>query len=284
MKINSTFYVVVLMVVVNTMSLRAIPAKPDSVSNSMKASHLGERHNTTSSEMDSYMSVLLNIGKGISRAKMSELDGLERKLMNVNAQWNIYAQVQQENIVKDENLMSKFSAFQVTFQVVKDSISAQKGKLKAMDDFASAEKLLTSRQEQYNDYVSEALKLSFTSKTASLLQHLQAKEQITFAELQQSFDKATQAASLVPSLRQRMDNLNQLFAEVKVQSEKIQQAKYVPLMQRLKDYLMGFAAVAIILMFVSMVKSKYVAFKAAKKAAKQYKSMVKLNDNEYPTI
>lgn len=282
---NLTYFCTILLVTMSaTMSVWAMPARLDVSPDLSTTSHSSGPSNTTMGEMDAYISTLLNIEKNISQAKMTEIKGLERMLQNVNVQWNIYTQVRQHDIVEDENLMDKFTAFQVAFQVVSDSIAAQKARLKAMEDITQAEKLLESKRHQYSQYLSESRRLSLTAKTAPLLQQLQANEQIVFTELQQTFQQATKAASLVPSLKNRMDSLNQLFAEIKVQSDKVQQAKYVPLMQHLKDSLMSLAAVAIILMFVSMMRSKYAALKAAKKAAKQYKSMAQFNDNEYPTI
>ncbi|MDO4949208.1 MAG: hypothetical protein Q4E55_03435 [Bacteroidales bacterium] len=283
-KVVYSFCTILLVTISATMSVWATPTKFDVYSDLPTTSHPSGQSNATMGEMDAYISTLLNIGKSISQAKMTELKGLDRMLQNVNVQWNIYTQVRQQDIVENEILMDKFTAFQVTFQVVSDSIAAQKARLQAMEDITRAEKLLESKRHQYSQYLSESQRLSLTAKTAPLLQQLQAKEQIAFAELQQTFQQATQAALLVPSLKNRMDSLSQLFAEIKAQSDKVQQAKYVPLMQHLKDSLMSLAAVAIILMFVSMMKSKYAALKAAKKAAKQYKSMTQFNDNEYPTI
>ena len=55
-------------------------------------------------------------------------------------------------------------------------------------------------------------------------------------------------------------------------------------MERIKDYLYSFAAVAILLMFVNMIYSKIQAYKQMRKSAEEYKKMLQRNENEFPTI
>ena len=72
--------------------------------------------------------------------------------------------------------------------------------------------------------------------------------------------------------------------EVMTNSEKIQKAEYKPFMERIKDYLMSFAAVAIILMFFNMIQAKIQAYKQMRKSAEEYKKMLQGGDDEYPSI
>ena len=61
--------------------------------------------------------------------------------------------------------------------------------------------------------------------------------------------------------------------------------QYKPLIARIKDYLLGLAAVAVLLLFVSMVKTKIKAAKDARENMKKYQETLKLNgQDEYPTI
>lgn len=74
------------------------------------------------------------------------------------------------------------------------------------------------------------------------------------------------------------------YIELKGLSEKIQAAEYKPFLDRIKDYLYSFAAVAILLMFINMIQSKVQAYKQMRKSAEEYKKMLQRNDNEYPSI
>ena len=69
-------------------------------------------------------------------------------------------------------------------------------------------------------------------------------------------------------------------------SKKIQETAYKPFIQRIKDYLIGFACVAILLLFVNMITTKLKALKVAREQAKKYKEMMQQNGNPggYPTI
>ena len=71
---------------------------------------------------------------------------------------------------------------------------------------------------------------------------------------------------------------------LKEKSEAIQAAAYQSPIERVKDYVMTFAGVAIILMFLSMVQTKIKALKAARENAKQYQEMLQKNNPEIPTI
>jgi hypothetical protein len=69
-------------------------------------------------------------------------------------------------------------------------------------------------------------------------------------------------------------------------SENVQALEYKPLFQRLKDYVMGFAAVAIILMFFNGMLAKFNAYKQKAASLKKYNDMLNKNGQgtQYPTI
>ena len=85
--------------------------------------------------------------------------------------------------------------------------------------------------------------------------------------------------------RARMETLEDAYAALKNKSDAIQEMTYKPLIQRIKDYLLGLAAVAVLLMFLSMLRARIKAIKDAREAMKKYKDALKLNgSDEYPTI
>ena len=87
----------------------------------------------------------------------------------------------------------------------------------------------------------------------------------------------------MPQLDKKATALNDRFFSIKAQSDKIQQLKYEPIIQRIKDYLMGIAYVAVILIFVNMIISKWQAAKKTKQAVEQQAEMLK-KEHDYPTI
>ena len=83
-----------------------------------------------------------------------------------------------------------------------------------------------------------------------------------------------------------METLDEQYVIMKSVSEKVQALEYKPWMQRIKDYVMGLAAVAIILMFVNGLWSKFKAYKEKAASLKKYNDMLNNNgkDTTYPTI
>ena len=61
--------------------------------------------------------------------------------------------------------------------------------------------------------------------------------------------------------------------------------EYKSPIERAKDYLMGVAYVAVILIFINMVTTKLQAAKKAREMLKKQKDLLNKNNNEdYPTI
>ena len=83
-----------------------------------------------------------------------------------------------------------------------------------------------------------------------------------------------------------MKVLEEQFVVMKSVSEKVQALEYKPLFQRVKDYIMGLAAVSIILLFISMMISKYKAYKSKLDNLKKMNEMMNKQGKgtQYPTI
>ena len=123
------------------------------------------------------------------------------------------------------------------------------------------------------------------TRLADLTEKEKQKEQLIFASVQEKFDAAKQAEGYRLVSRARMETLEDAYAALKNKSDAIQEMTYKPLIQRIKDYLLGLAAVAVLLMFLSMLRARIKAIKDAREAMKKYKDALKLNgSDEYPTI
>ena len=158
--------------------------------------------------------------------------------------------------------------------------------VKAVSDFVQADQFIMSQVNVYKKLYERAFKLSLLKKLAPQLEKAKAREQLVFEKLQASYNSAKAATELVPSLQPRMNVLDEQFVVMKSVSEKVQALEYKPLFQRVKDYIMGLAAVAIILLFVSMMLTKYKAYKDKVANLKKVNEMMNKQgkDNQYPMI
>ena len=204
----------------------------------------------------------------------------------LDVKWTTYYQALQLDIAADEELMEEVAKLEQLKQVVKDSLDLRILQVDAVAKFASADKFIISHVDVYKKLYKKAFKLSLLKKFGPMLEKVKAKEQVVFGELQTNFEQAKAASEMVPSLQSRMETLDEQYVIMKSVSEKVQALEYKPWMQRIKDYVMGLAAVAIILMFVNGLWSKFKAYKEKAASLKKYNDMLNNNgkDTTYPTI
>ena len=223
--------------------------------------------------------------EGYVRMIDHKLQALDRNLRLMEIRWNSYYPVQQWEISQDEGLMNSVVRFELLRQDAADSLAVRQQMLQSLQDFIQAKAYMEGIDSSYNSLGKRAFELSLTSKTAPLLEKEKKKEQILFAAIQEKFDKAKEAERLKMVSSQRMGELEDMYAALKNKSDAIQQMAYKPLIQRLKDYLLSLAAVAVLLMFVSMIRAKIKAAKELRKNMKKYKESLHLNgQDDYPTI
>ena len=87
----------------------------------------------------------------------------------------------------------------------------------------------------------------------------------------------------MPQLQYRADIVNECYYTIKAKSDKIQEMKYMPLLERVKEYLTSLAYVAVILILINMLTAKYKAAKQTKEALEKQAKLIK-KENQYPTI
>ena len=210
---------------------------------------------------------------------------IDENLKSIDFRWTTFSQAMQMDVVDDEELMDMMTQVQLQKQVLTDTINSKRQQCKALADFVKAQHLLFEKDSVYNHLYRTAFQLSLIQKAAPKLEKVKAKEQELFAQLQTTYDGAKNAVTLIPSLAQSMENLDEKFAKYKVMSEKIQAMEYKPFIQRIKDYLIGLACVAIIILFFNLILSKLQALKKARQAAKQYQEALdRQGGGVYPTI
>lgn len=225
----------------------------------------------------------------VSSAYLKTLDfrmrNLEQNLRSLEVRWNNYYPSQQWEISQDEGLMDCATRFELMKQEASDSLEVRKQMLQALHDFSDSRSYMARLDSTYNTMGKQAFELSLSQKTTPLLEKQKQKEQLLFATVQEKYDKAREAYRLNLVSQARMEELEDMYAVLKNKSDTIQNMAYKPLIQRVKDYLIGLAAVAVLLMFVSMVRAKLKAAKEARQNLKKYKDALRLNgQDEYPTI
>ena len=227
---------------------------------------------------------------GINKNFVSVLEGrmntYNQRYNSLDVMWTTYTQAQQMDIANDEDLMAMVANIEALKKSVKDTLDAKAGMVKAVSDFVQADQFIMSQVNVYKKLYKRAFKLSLLQKLAPQLEKAKAREQLVFEKLQASYNSAKAATELVPSLQPRMNVLDEQFVVMKSVSEKVQALEYKPLFQRVKDYIMGLAAVAIILLFISMMITKYKAYKDKVANLKKVNEIMNKQgkDTQYPMI
>ena len=209
---------------------------------------------------------------------------LNHRMQSLNVKWDAFNASYLGFIPENDTLMELMAKAQLLKQSLSDTITAQQTKCQAIRDFLAAEQIVLSQDSMYNRIYKQAFRLSFIQKLTPQLEKLKAKEQAHFTPIQEAYDKAKTAAGTVPQLKERAELLSESFFTIKSRSEKIQQMQYMPLMQRFKDYLIGFACFAVIFMLFNNLTTKWQAAKQKKEALKKQAEMLRKQQNEYPTI
>ena len=228
----------------------------------------------------------LGINKNFVSALEGRMNTYNQRYNSLDVMWTTYTQAQQMDIANDEDLMTMVANIEAKKQSVKDTLDAKTEMVKAISDFVEADQFIMSQVNVYKKLYKRAFKLSLLKKLAPQLEKAKAREQLVFEKLQASYNSAKAATELVPSLQPRMNVLDEQFVVMKSVSEKVQALEYKPLFQRVKDYIMGLAAVAIILLFVSMMITKYKAYKDKVANLKKVNEMMNKQgkDAQYPMI
>lgn len=236
------------------------------------------------------MSLPVDGSTGVSESVLSAMDQRMRYLNQsynaLDVKWNTYYQAQQMDIANDEDLMNQVASIEELKQTVKDSLDAKTQAVESVIKFVEADKFIISKVGIYKSLYRKAYGLSLVQKLAPKLEKVKAKEQTIFTDLQTNYNQAKAACDVVPALSKRMAVLDEQFVIMKSVSEKVQALEYKPFVQRVKDYLLGLAAVAIVLMFFNSMLAKFNAYRAKVASLKKYKDLANNQGKgtNYPTI
>lgn len=208
---------------------------------------------------------------------------LNAALNSFTVRWNTYSQAQQVYVADNDDLLNKVAQIQQIRQAVADSMTARQQQYDQLTAFCKAEQMIYGNDKTYRQLYKQAAQLSLSPKLAGRLEKVKAEEQALFADIQTNYAQAKTAAEAFPGLKLRMKGMDSKFFELQSVSTKIQEMAYKPFIQRIKDYLFGLAAVAILLLFFNLLSSKLKVIKQARDKAKSLKDMASGQHN-YPTI
>ena len=208
---------------------------------------------------------------------------LTRAMNSFNARWDAYSQAQQVYIADNDSLLNKLAEIQQMRQIVADTLASRQKQYDQLTAFSKAESFVWGQDKAYRRLYKQAQQYSVSPKLASRLEKVKAEEQALFAQIQTSYSQAKEAAEAFPGLELRMKGIDNKFFELQTVSTKIQEMVYKPFIQRIGDYLIGLAAVAILLMFFNLLNAKIKTVKQAREQAKKMREMMSGQHN-YPTI
>ena len=228
----------------------------------------------------------MGISQSIISAMEKRMQSLNQTYNQIDVKWNTYYQAQQMDIANSEDLMNMVARIEELKQTVKDTLDSKTQVVEAVANFAAADQFIISQVSVYKNLYSKAYKLSLIKQLAPKLEKVKAKEQLLFTELQNNYNQAKAACEIVPSLSKRMETLDEQYVIMKSVSEKVQTLEFKPFIQRVKDYVLGLAGVAVILLFLNGMMTKYKSYREKVASMKKYNDMMKNNGKEttYPTI
>jgi hypothetical protein len=211
------------------------------------------------------------------------LKSLSAALNSFSTRWDTYSAAQQVYIADNDSLLNRVAVIQQMRQAVTDTLALRQQQRDQLTAFSTAEKFIWGQDKNYRQLYQKALQYSLTPKLAAQLEKVKAEEQALTADVDKYYSQAKEAAAAFPGLEIRMKAMETKFFELQTVSAKIQEMAYKPFIQRIKDYLMGLAAVAIVLMFLNLLKSKMKLIKQGREQAQKMKGMMNGQHN-YPTI
>lgn len=211
------------------------------------------------------------------------IKSLSSALNSFSTRWDTYSAAQQVYIADNDSLLNRVAVIQQMRQVVTDTLALRQQQRDQLVAFSTAERFIWSQDKNYRQLYKKAVQFSVSSKLAAQLEKVKAEEQALTADVNKCFSQAKEAAATFPGLQLRMKAMENKVFELQTVSAKIQGMAYKPFIQRIKDYLMGLACVAILLMGLNLLKSKLAQAKQVRDQARKMKEMMNGQHN-YPTI
>lgn len=211
------------------------------------------------------------------------LKSLSMAMNSFSTRWDTYSAAQQVYIADNDSLLNRAALIQQMRQTVTDTLALRQQQRDQLVAFSTAEQFIWGQDKNYRQLYKKAVQYSATPMLAAQLEKVKAEEQALTADVNKYYSQAKEAATTFPGLQLRMQAMENKVFELQTVSAKIQEMAYKPFIQRIKDYLLGLACVAILLMGLNLLKSKLAMVKQARDQAKKLKGLTGGQHN-YPTI
>jgi hypothetical protein len=211
------------------------------------------------------------------------LKSLSMAMNSFSTRWDTYSAAQQVYIADNDSLLNRAALIQQMRQAVTDTLALRQQQRDQLVAFSTAEQFIWGQDKNYRQLYKKAVQYSATPMLAAQLEKVKAEEQALTADVNKYYSQAKEAATTFPGLQLRKQAMENKVFELQTVSAKIQEMAYKPFIQRIKDYLMGLACVAILLMGLNLLKSKLALVKQARDQAKKLKGLTGGQHN-YPTI
>ena len=224
------------------------------------------------------------MSEGLLQSLSANITTMEESMQSYDVRWNTFMNVAQNRIAMDDSLLNKVGEVQAFQQTVNQSIVNLRQQFDQIVAFNRAEAFVFGQDSVYSSLYKKARALTLSAKMQAQLEKVKAAEQLVFADVQKHYDEAKQTIESFPQLQLRMERLENKYIELKVVSGKIQEAAFKPFLERVKDWLISLAAVAIVLMFANLVITRIKTAQKAMAMAKKMKNMMGGGMQDYPTI
>lgn len=238
---------------------------------------------TVSVQLDNFIRELTTYRELIPTRQATQLRLLSSRLKMFETRFTTFTSNYQTSIDDDPEASTRREAVETLLHELLASIDERLANLQKMEALYKAEEYIPRQLVLYKTMHRKAMKLMMVQAMAPRLEKLKAEEAVLKADIDAIFGEARAAVQVNPDCKQRMVPLEETYYLICTYSTEIQEAAYKPLIARIKDYLLGMAAVTIILTFFTLLITRLKAAKAAKKAALDAQNAIR-QQQQYPQI
>lgn len=232
---------------------------------------------------DEFDATLKSLVKTLGRAdKLAEMDEFDKSLADFSTRWDLYYQAQAAVIGSNKSLLDACTGLLAGKEELTQKAADKRTGLQAKADFEEAGRFMAEKDSVYRRLLKSAQRFSQVQATGKQLKKVQTREQLLTAQLDRHYGAAQAAVAADASLD--ISPLEEKYLNLKNYSAMIQACQYKPFIERIKDWLLSFAAVAMLLMFANMVQGKIQAARQMKENMKKMQEQLHKNDDEIPTI
>lgn len=239
---------------------------------------------------DEFDAQIKDLGRKFARANdLASLDDFDKSLADLNTRWNLFYQSAGALIGSNKPLLDSCTQLMATKDELGQQSADKRLGLKSKADFEEADRFMNGKDSLYRRMLKSAQRYSQVQMTASQLKKVQGKAQLLTAQIDQRYSAAQAASENMnwkneEEKQKALSELEEKYLNLKHYSDRIQECQYKPFIERIRDWLMSFAAVAVLLMFANMVQGRIQAIKQMKENMKKMQEQLHKNDDEIPSI